>query len=30
LISGSRGLRKAIWPGIVLILITGISVAFLL
>jgi uncharacterized membrane protein (DUF4010 family) len=29
LMGGSPGLRKAIWPGIVLVLVTGISVAFL-
>ncbi|MGD8455734.1 MAG: DUF4010 domain-containing protein [Anaerolineales bacterium] len=29
LIGGSPGLRKAIWPGIALVLITGISVGFL-
>jgi uncharacterized membrane protein (DUF4010 family) len=30
LMGGSPGLRKAIWPGIALILVTGISVAFLM
>ncbi len=30
LMGGSRGLRKVIWPGIVLILVTGVGVAFLL
>jgi uncharacterized membrane protein (DUF4010 family) len=29
LMGGSPGLRKAIWPGIVLVLITGVSVGFL-
>ena len=30
LMGGSPGLRKAVWPGLVLIFITGISVAFIL
>ena len=30
LMSGSPKLRKAIWPGILLILVVGISVAFII
>ena len=30
LMGGSPGLRKAVWPGLVLIFITGVGVAFIL